>query len=495
MSSSLPDPRTPVDAVVRTAQYLAGIVSYEGLWPQLARVVRNFYGADIAAFLAREADGGVRCLQCEPDGHQMAQACADAAIQVFESGFLSTETVSLPDPHELILLPIGRERQRTAYVLVAAHRGGAPLPRETLDLYLALAGLIETTLDRIASQHRFLSMADNVPELLFQLVEHDGAWRFSYASGGARAALGLPAQDLLDNPALLFGGLADEQRVRLTQALRGSEAGRRLHLPLRWTAADGSLRHLLLDAASATGEQGRPVWDGAVRDISEQVRLEEESRRNLLRLNKSMENAIQAIATTIEKRDPYTAGHQRRVADLAARLASTLGMPEELIHGIRLTAAIHDIGKIHVPAEILSFPGPLPEIEFALIRTHPEVGYQILKNVNFPWPVAEMVFQHHEHLDGSGYPRGLRGDEIMVGARIITVADVVEAIALYRPYRPGLGVDTALDEITRNRGTHYDPQVVDACLDLFRNQGYAFPDGGDIGRLFSRRPSPARAGA
>lgn len=232
-----------------------------------------------------------------------------------------------------------------------------------------------------------------------------------------------------------------------------------------------------------------------MRDISEQVRLEEESRRNLLRLNRSMEDAIQAIATTIEKRDPYTAGHQRRVSDLAARLAMALGMPEEQVHGIRLTAAIHDIGKIHVPAEILSFPGPLPEIEFALIRTHPEVGYQILKNVDFPWPVAEMVYQHHEHLDGTGYPRGLRGDEIMIGARIITVADVVEAIALYRPYRPGLGVDTALDEITRNRGTRYDPQVVDVCLELFRDRGYNFPDGVDLGSLFSRRPSPARTEA
>ncbi|MFV8823311.1 hypothetical protein ACNKW1_01110 [Thauera sp. WH-2] len=175
MSGPLPDPRTPVDAVVRTAQYLAGIVSYEGLWPQLARVVHNFYGADIAAFLARDAGGEIRCLQCEPENTELAQVCAESAKQVFESGFLSTEALSLPDPHESILLPIGRERQRTAYVLVAAHRGRTPLPRETLDLYLALAGLIETTLDRIASQHRFLSMADNVPELLFQMVEQDGA--------------------------------------------------------------------------------------------------------------------------------------------------------------------------------------------------------------------------------------------------------------------------------------------------------------------------------
>jgi putative nucleotidyltransferase with HDIG domain len=188
-----------------------------------------------------------------------------------------------------------------------------------------------------------------------------------------------------------------------------------------------------------------------------------------------MEDAIQAVAATIEKRDPYTAGHQRRVAELATRLAAALGLPEDVIHGIRLTASIHDIGKIHVPAEILSYPGKLPEIEFALIRQHPMVGYEILKTVDFPWPVAEMVYQHHEHLDGSGYPRGLAGDQILPGARIITVADVVEAIALYRPYRPGLGIEAAMAEIETYRDRRYDADVVDACVRLFRQEGYRFP--------------------
>ena len=159
-----------------------------------------------------------------------------------------------------------------------------------------------------------------------------------------------------------------------------------------------------------------------------------------------------------------------------ARLAQDLGLAEEEVHGIRLAAAIHDIGKIHVPAEILSYPGRLPEIEFALIKAHPRIGYDILKNVDFPWPVAEMVYQHHEHLDGSGYPRGLKGDAIMLGARIITVADVVEAIDLYRPYRPGLGIDAALGEITTHRGRFYDERVVDCCLSLFREQGFGFAE-------------------
>jgi HD-GYP domain-containing protein (c-di-GMP phosphodiesterase class II) len=472
MNAARPISADPVDAVIHAAQYLAGIVAYDDLWPQLGRLVRRFFGADLAAFAVREADGRVRFIHSEPACAALA-AAAETAASVFDSGFLASEVIALPEPHAAVLLPLGRERQRTGYVMLAAHRGEAPLARERLDLYLALAGLIESTLDRIASQHRFVSMADNVPELLFQLA--DGAadgWRFAYASGGAQSVLGLSSDALLAEAGLLFDGLAADDRRTLAAALAGWARGKRLRESLRWTAPDGGLRHLLVNAMAVTGEEGGPVWDGALQDISEQVRLQEESRRNLERLNKSMEDAIQAVAATIEQRDPYTAGHQRRVAELAARLATALALPEDTIHGIRLTASIHDIGKIHVPAELLSYPGKLPEVEFALIQQHPRVGYEILKNVDFPWPVAEMVYQHHEHLDGSGYPRGLAGEQIMLGARIITVADVVEAITLYRPYRPGLGIEAALVEIERHRGTRYDPAVVAACLRLFREEGY-----------------------
>lgn len=466
-------PVNPVDAVVRSAQYLAGIVSYDGLWPQLARLVRSFFGADIAAFATRDEAGGVRFIDCEPDCAHLSTAEATAAT-VFESGFLASEILLLPEPHVAVLLPLGRERQRTGYVMLAAHRGTTQLPRERLNLYLALAGLIESTLDRIASQHRFVTMADNVPELLGQLAASEGGWRYTYVSRGAMTVLGIAPETIVADVDVFLNGLAPENKQALLVALAGWQPGARLHLTLRWTAPDGGQRHLLANAMASTGEDGGRVWDGAIQDITEQVRLQDESRRNLVRLNKSMEDAIQAVAATIEKRDPYTAGHQRRVASLASRLATALGMPDEEIHGIRLTASIHDIGKIHVPAEILSFPGHLPEIEFALVRQHPQVGYEILKNVDFPWPVAEMVYQHHEHMDGTGYPRGLTGDQIMLGARIITVADVVEAIALYRPYRPGLGIDAALAEIESYRGSRYDPAVVDACLRLFRVEGFHF---------------------
>lgn len=475
MSEARPAPVDPVDAVIHSAQYLAGIVSYDDLWLQLARLVIRFFGADLAAFAVREADGKVRFIHCEPDCTMLGGAAAETAASVFDSGFLASEILALPTPHASVFLPLGRERQRTSYVMLAAHQGDKPLSREYLDRYLALAGMIESTIDRIASQHRFVSMADNVPELLFQMTAGiAGGWRFAYASGGARTVLGMAPDTLIANVDLLFAGLAEADRQTLVAALAAWERGGRLHQTLCWTAPDGNQRYLLINARAVTGEEGGPVWDGALQDISEQVRLQDESRRNLLRLNKSMEDAIQAVAATIEQRDPYTAGHQRRVAELARRLATALALPEDTIHGIRLTASIHDIGKIHVPAELLSFPGKLPDIEFALIRQHPQVGYEILKNVDFPWPVAEMVYQHHEHLDGSGYPRGLSGEQIMLGARIITVADVVEAIALYRPYRSGLGIEAALEEIEHHRGTYYDPAVVDACLHLFRTEGFRF---------------------
>lgn len=198
----------------------------------------------------------------------------------------------------------------------------------------------------------------------------------------------------------------------------------------------------------------------------------QESLQSTIRLKESLIGTIRAIALTVEKRDPYTAGHQNRVAELAVAIAGELGLDPERIQGLQLGGMIHDIGKIYVPAEILSRPGRLSAAEFEIIKSHPEVGYDILKDVKFPWPVADIVLQHHERLDGSGYPRGLKGDEIILEARILAVADVVEAITAHRPYRAGLGVDVALDEINKNRGKFYDPAIVDACLRLFREQDY-----------------------
>jgi putative nucleotidyltransferase with HDIG domain len=174
-------------------------------------------------------------------------------------------------------------------------------------------------------------------------------------------------------------------------------------------------------------------------------------------------------------RDPYTAGHQRRVAEIAVAIGAELGFDAHRQEGLRVVGYLHDIGKITIPSEILSKPGKLSAIEFQLIQGHAQAGYDVLKGVAFPWPVAQVALQHHERMDGSGYPQGLKGDAILLEARIMAVADVVEAMSSHRPYRPGLGIDKTLAEIERGRGTAYEPLVVDACLKLFREKGYTIP--------------------
>ena len=186
---------------------------------------------------------------------------------------------------------------------------------------------------------------------------------------------------------------------------------------------------------------------------------------------------ITAMAVTIGMRDPYTAGHQRRVADLACAIGEEMGLSEDQIEGIRMAGIVHDIGKMYAPAEILGRPGQLTEIEFSIIKLHPQAGYDILRSIQFPWPIAQTVLQHHERLDGSGYPSGLSGEDIILEARILAVADVVEAMASHRPYRPAFSIGRALDEVSQKRGVLYDPEVVDACLRLFVEKGVQLNDG------------------
>jgi PAS domain S-box-containing protein len=203
------------------------------------------------------------------------------------------------------------------------------------------------------------------------------------------------------------------------------------------------------------------------------IKLAEKKLQDTLNsLRRAVNTTIQVMVSAVETRDPYTAGHQIRSADLARAIATEMGLSPEKIDGLRMAGSIHDIGKLSIPAEILSKPTKLSEIEFSLIKEHAQRGYEMLKDVESPWPLAEIVYQHHERMDGSGYPRSLKGEEILIEARILTVADVVEAMASHRPYRPGLGIAAALNEIEQNSGTLYDNAVADACLRLFREKGF-----------------------
>ncbi len=215
---------------------------------------------------------------------------------------------------------------------------------------------------------------------------------------------------------------------------------------------------------------------GMNRDVTERKRAEEEAQDSFRKLQRTVEGTIQAIALTVETRDPYTAGHQRRVTKLAYAIASEMSLPNDQIQRVRISGLLHDLGKIFIPTEILSKPGQLTEVEFAIIKSHPQAGHEILKNIEFPWPISDIVIQHHERMNGTGYPAGLKGDEIVMEARILAVADVVEAMSSHRPYRPAIGLEKALKEIVNNKGVLYDASVVEACMRVFSGGAFKFDD-------------------
>ena len=207
-------------------------------------------------------------------------------------------------------------------------------------------------------------------------------------------------------------------------------------------------------------------------DLTELNQAKKDLQKSVYDLKKTFDGTVHALMSAVEMRDPYTSGHQNNVAKLACAIARELELDENQIEGLRIASLLHDIGKLNIPSEILTKPGKLTDIEYKLMQTHPQFGFEILRTINFPWPVAQMVLQHHEKMDGSGYPQGLTGDKIMLEARIITVADVVEPMSSHRPYRPALGIEAALKEIKRGKGKHYDSNVVKTCVRLFDKKGF-----------------------
>ncbi len=221
-------------------------------------------------------------------------------------------------------------------------------------------------------------------------------------------------------------------------------------------------------------ERRSPIFTAYIRDISERKQFEKERIEHESELTRLLNQTIQSVVRTLESKDPYTAGHQLRVAELSVQIAKHMGLSDEVIQGISYGSMIHDIGKIAVPSEILNRPGILSPVAMSMVKTHSEIGYQITKDIEFPWPVAEMIFQHHERLDGSGYPRGLAGDEILIESQVIAVADVVEAITAHRPYRKARDIAVAFEEIESQAGVLYNPEVVAACLHIYKKDNFVF---------------------
>ncbi|MCG7870085.1 MAG: response regulator [Candidatus Thiodiazotropha taylori] len=265
----------------------------------------------------------------------------------------------------------------------------------------------------------------------------------------------------------------DRESVKMTYltAVKDKLAYDLVHRIVRNDNDDIQYVHELADhVINEDGEVIRSI--GTVQDITNLVTLDKERQHYLEKFKNSLEKTVIVVSATLEKRDPYTAGHQRNVSELAVSIAKELNLSDDTISGIRLGSIIHDIGKINIPSEILTRPGKLSDLEFEMIKTHPLHGSEILKDVEFPWPIAEMVLQHHERLDGSGYPNSLKGDEILLEAKIIAVADVVEAMSSHRPYRPSLGIEVALKEIEAGSGRLFDEKAVSACINLFREKDF-----------------------
>jgi len=270
--------------------------------------------------------------------------------------------------------------------------------------------------------------------------------------------------------------VAEKERGTVAENIRRRIEGEKASISYDFTGLrkDGSMCDVGVHGARAT-HLGRPAVIGLIQDISEKKRAEEQIKRYVAQLEAAFMSTV-AVATTLsEMRDPYTAGHERRVAEIAVAIGAELGLDGRQQQGLRVAGFLHDIGKITIPSEILSKPGKLSPIEYKLIQCHSQASYDVLKGVEFPWPVAQIALQHHERMDGSGYPQGLKGEAILIEARIMAVADVIEAMSSHRPYRPGLGIDKALAEIERGRGSAYDPEIADICLRLFREKGYAIP--------------------
>jgi len=318
------------------------------------------------------------------------------------------------------------------------------------------------------AERLFKSLFFNSPNAIFIIQDR----KFKLINPQFEKETGYSEEEVLGSDTFRFIHPDDREMVRgKTEQILKKES----HSPFefRGIRKDGKIRWGLEVVTSIT-YQGRTAILGNFKDITEIKRAEKKLLQSYQKLQKTMEGTINTIGKIVETRDPYTAGHQKNVSQLATFIAQEMKLPQDKIEGIRVASLVHDVGKISVPAEILNKPTKLSEIEYSLIKDHAQIGHDILKSIDFSYPIARIVLQHHERIDGSGYPNNLKGNKILLEAKIIGVADVVEAMSSHRPYRPAWGIDKALEEISKNKGILYDPKVADACLKLFKRKEFKF---------------------
>jgi len=327
------------------------------------------------------------------------------------------------------------------------------------------------------SETKYRLLADNIHDVIFAF---DMNLNYTYISPSVKILRGYEPEEVLKlslvdtlTPSSMDLAVKTLFDVMEMEKIKPAEITEFRTIPLEMRRKDGTTVWTEVKLSFIRDKDQQPVGIlGVTRDITERKWAEGKLLMTVESLRKAVNTTIQVLVSALEARDPYTAGHQRRVADLARAIAVEMGLPQNEIDGIRMAGSIHDIGKLSIPAEILVKPTKLTNLEFLLIKEHSQSGYEMLKNVESPWPLAQIIYQHHERMDGSGYPGNLKGDEILMEARIMAVADVVEAMASHRPYRAALGIDAALKEIEQNKGIQYDKTVAAACLKLFREKGF-----------------------
>lgn len=391
----------------------------------------------------------------------------------------SLDFVRTMGSRSFICVPIIYKGESMGILVVDNVQSKKPLSQTEMSLLMGIAPQIGISIKNAVSyqeikesEERFRSLSENAPDIIYTLGING---EFTYINPAIETILGYRPEEVIGKYFIDIARKEDVPRsikafkqVRDRHQTIKEETGILLH-------KDGTERYFSFSCAPNFGSEGDFIGVvGTFKNLTEIRKSEMELKRSVEKLQSAMSSTIDAISIIVESRDPYTAGHQRRVAQLATAIARELGLSEERIDLIRMGSLIHDIGKMYVPAEILAKPGKLSSIEFAMMKSHPEVAWKILKKVDFIPSIIDMVYQHHERIDGSGYPLGISGEGILLESRIIAVADTVEAMASHRPYRAALGKAAALEEIKNQRGMTFDAKVVDACLKLFEENGFEF---------------------